>query len=820
MSRFLIGTFFCLLLSLNGFTQKVKGYFYVTGKIKVEQGLVDGTNIQVFRDEALLNNVAINRTGSFRIAVDFEHVYRFNFSKEGYYAKTIEIDTHIPSEVCDQNCQFPPYQLSLMLYNKVPGVSDGKVEVGRISYNPKVDNFDAELLRKKSILNVSTETVLAEMRQKSTVYEKQAQKTKELKYNETISKADRLFEQKAYKQAMSEYRDAVLLSPEIKYPRNRVNQLYQLLIAAELKESFGEANTETLAKYINYGIQKADEREYSMAKVAFEIAQKVNPDDPKVKNKLFNVEQEFLKLQQLALTEVEHRKVVYLSRTSKYRDLVAKADAKFKQEAFAESKDFYAQAITQIEENSYAMLMLRKIEALMADNEAAIKLAVDREAAEKDRLRKARGQAYDDAVAEADRLFNQRLYRDAIEYYELALTIKNYEIHPQKQIKLIKGILANLQLKGEEYNALIRNGDALMYSKKYSEARIVFVKAHELIPDEVYAKQKIKRIDELLKKSEQEETFKEKYDSLIASADQYFLQKNYTEAISGYQKASELLPQEVYPKTQIKKIRQLLSGEDDAQKKLLQLQADFERTLKMADDAFDRKSYVSARSLYNEALLIIPNQEYPKSQLRKIENLLKIASETSVTKTKLEQIDFSNLQNVSQEDRLAAYKEAMALGEAFMKSKDWGVARFYYRRALALVPNDEVATQKLSVVDRSIRGDNVNESKYKEMIQKADEAFKTGDFSVARFYYGQASEAKPGDAYVQERIDVVIKLSENTASRVANREFDTSMNKANAALEVKNYSVARFFYRKALSLKPDDVGAKQKLEEVERIINP
>jgi tetratricopeptide (TPR) repeat protein len=215
---------------------------------------------------------------------------------------------------------------------------------------------------------------------------------------------------------------------------------------------------------------------------------------------------------------------------------------------------------------------------------------------------------------------------------------------------------------------------------------------------------------------------------------------------------------------------------------------------------------------------LFPRQDYPLNQIKKIDQILEDRRSEQKKTTLLDAIDFSNLQNVTFEQRAAAYKEAMALGESFMKNEEWGIARFYFRRALALMPNDQAATLKIDEAEARIRGSNANAEKYTEMIQRADEAFATGDFSVARFYYIKAKEAKPDDDYVNERIRVSTQLVESTTARVANREYDDSMKRANEALAASNYSVARFFFRKALSHKPDDPVAKQKLDEVEKLI--
>ena len=818
MFRVLLSIFICLMVSLNSSASQSRGHFYITGSIKVEQGLVEGTNIQIFRNGALLNTVAVNRTGNFRIKVDLDQVYRFQFNKELFYSKLVEIDTHVPASVCEVDCVFPPYQVAILLYRKVPGVNEMGGDVPRISYNPKIDNFDAEMMRDEASISDQIGKIMTDIKQQSERYERESAKTKSENYQKALAEADQLKRRQEYDKAMHRYRDALLIFPEQRNPRDQVNAMYHLLIAQQLTDALGAAVEENLLKYINYGDLKIRENEFTMAKIAYEIALRIKPDDSAIRTKLNNAQKEVDNIQKLALAEVDHFQNVYKARTLRYQELIKQGDQMFRQEKLADAKNFYAQAATQINERSYAVLMVNKIEELLNDNELALKLAKEKEEADKKRLLEARNRAFADAVAEADRMFAERMYRDAVEYYELALTIKEFELYPRNQIRIIREILANLQLKGEEYNGLLREADALMLERKYKEARPVYQKAHSLIPEEKYALKKIEEIDRLLVGGDREAELQKAYDDLILVADALLLQQNYDSAISKYQEALSMKPNEKYPADQIRKIREILSRESSEQKRLAQQRSDYDRSILMADRAFNQESYQPARSLYHDALRIFPGQEYPQNQISKIDAILKERVAVEVQTVKLDQIDFSNLQNLSGEAREAAYKEAMELGASFMKTEEWGIARFYFRRALALIPNDEPATKKIDEVERIIRGSNSNEAKYAEMIQRADEAFKTGDFGVAQFYYTKAKEAKPTDPYVNERIQVVTQLSESTASRMANREYDTSMQRANEALEVKNYAVARFFYRKALSQKPNDELAKKKIEEVELLI--
>lgn len=819
MFRRIVSILIGIMLLLIASAQNKRGYLHVTGSIKVEQGLVEGTSIQILRNGALLNNISVNRTGSFRVQLELDNTYSFVFTKEAYYSKTIEIDTHIPPDVCDGDCSFPPYKIAVLLYKKVPGVSQMNQDIPRISYNPQIDNFDADIVRESKSLKDEIPAIISTVNEQSRRYERETLKAKSDKYKSLMSMADRYAAENNYEKAMHTYRDALMIFPDRETPRQKVNQMYQLLISQQLTETLGYPDRSNLLKYINYGDIKVKEREYSEAKVAFEIAMRIEPGNDEIEQRYNKAVDEVRRNEELARTENEHFNIVYAARTKRYNELIEKGDSALREEQLATAREFYSQAVPQINESSYALLMVQKIDELMHDDDIAQKLAEKRREEERKRLQDARNKAYDAAIEEADRNFNMRHYRDAVENYELAISIKNYELYPQNQIRLIKRILAKLQLEGEKYNQLIRNADALMYDRKYKEARPLYVNAHSLIPDERYAQSKIDEIDQILSQGESYEQKRAHYDKIIAQADQMFEMQQYQQAIEKYQEALTVLPAEKYPNQQITKIRGILSREANEQAKASQQKTDYDRAIARADQAFNQKSYQSARSLYQQALQIIPGQDYPRLQILKIDALLAENQQEQSSASALDQINFSDLQNVSAELREQAYAEAMSLAESFMDTKEWGLSRFYFRRALALKPNDKPAAEKLNHVEKQIMGSDVDEAKFAEMVERADEAFATGDFGVARFYYLKAREIKPNDDYVAERIQVTLRMAESTASRTLNREYSDAMNRAGEAMEAKNYSVARFFYRRALSVKANDPVASEKLAEVEKIIN-
>lgn len=818
--RILIAVFCMLILLVYQAESQIRASaFFLTGSLKVDQGIVDGAQIQFNRNGALVQTITVNRTGNFRYSLELNATYKIVFSKEGYYSKSITFDTHVPEHICKNDCEFPPYQLFVNLLKSVPGVEPSMLQgqIGVIKFNEKADNFMLEADESAMNSNDDLAGILKANRERARKLEEFDIKAKQMRYDSLIGAADDAFNRNEHARAMQLYRDAVLTKPNVEYPRSRVDQCYRILILEELKRTYGEVSQSNVSRYLTYADQKFKEREFTVALVSLQQVSVFQSSNEEVKNKINSAISQIQQLKQLAIDEVKQREITYASRKSRYEEMTQKADQLFLSQKFLEAKDIYAQAAMLIDERAHAVGMIRKIEEMLGSDEAAQKLAKKRDDEERARIQMARDRAYNDAISEADLNMNQRKYHDALEYYELALTIKDFEIYPRKQIASIKTIFADLEAKGLEYNNYVREADELFYKKQYSEARELYELAHNLIRNETYAKQKVAEIDQILASLNKERETEDQYKLAVAQADSLFKVKSLRPAIAAYQKALAVKPQEKYPAQQIRIIREMLDRAGGNQPTLSQIQRDYDNEIRLADEHFNGKLYTQAQNHYQKALALIPGQEYPMRQLRRIAQLMEQAARPK-TENILDRIDFANLEKLSAQDRDEAYREAMRLGDSFLASKEWGVARFYYRRALALKPNDVPATRKIDQVEALIRGGDSNEARYNELIQKADDAFKTGDFSVAKFYYAKAGEAKVNDAYVAERLRTIEQLAKTAQQRESNKEYDIAMEKADAAMIEKNYSVARFFYRRAQSLRPDDQVVAQRLRELDAAI--
>jgi len=114
----------------------------------------------------------------------------------------------------------------------------------------------------------------------------------------------------------------------------------------------------------------------------------------------------------------------------------------------------------------------------------------------------------------------------------------------------------------ELYNGFIKEADENYKLKKYEDALVKYEKCNELRPEERYP---LAKIDECKKKiaeqknnlsaeEQQKKELKAKYNALILSADKLAAQKSWNAAAIQYQQASDLFPEETYPKEKLKEI--------------------------------------------------------------------------------------------------------------------------------------------------------------------------------------------------------------------------------------------------------------------------
>ena len=127
------------------------------------------------------------------------------------------------------------------------------------------------------------------------------------------------------------------------------------------------------------------------------------------------------------------------------------------------------------------------------------------------RLAKEREQRYAAALSKADNLFNSRNYREALKQYEVAASIKPDEPYPHQQVTACNTYIA--QIVAEEtarYNQAIAEADKLYKAKAFGKAVKAYKKAKAAKPDETYPDKMIQEIADYIRKNAIVDLIKEK----------------------------------------------------------------------------------------------------------------------------------------------------------------------------------------------------------------------------------------------------------------------------------------------------------------------
>lgn len=176
-----------------------------------------------------------------------------------------------------------------------------------------------------------------------------------------------------------------------------------------------------------------------------------------------------------------------------------------------------------------------------------------------------------------------------------------------------------LKDREERYNNLLAQGSNNIKKKNWEEAKQNYTDALDIKPEEQLPKDKLKEIERAMEGLADIE----KYNELLASADDLFKTEDYALALDNYQEASDIQPDEKYPIDKIKETRKLLdemlSGLADRKK----MQERYDNLITLADRNFKDENYEDSRRSYEEASEIFDDERYPKDKMDEIDQILK-----------------------------------------------------------------------------------------------------------------------------------------------------------------------------------------------------
>jgi tetratricopeptide (TPR) repeat protein len=458
-------------------------------------------------------------------------------------------------------------------------------------------------------------------------------------------------------------------------------------------------------------------------------------------------------------------------RELEYKAAVDAGNKAFSQKSYEEAKSHFNNAAKIKPTEDYPPKKIAEIEGILTGN------------ADKDKK-------YLDAIAKADKAFNEENYTNALSAYKEAIAIKPSEKYPQTKISEIDNLLLNASKIEKEYNDAITKADQLYNLKDYANAKTIYQKASSIKPKQEYPKNKINEIDALLAK--QGETEKN-YTDAINNGDKAFDNAKYQDAIAFYETALKIKEGEKYPQSKINEAKILLANAS-------QIETDYKTSIQKADDLLAKKNYIEAKKEYQKASNIKPKEEYPKNKINEIDKTL--AEETNLETN---------------------YKEAIAKADQALKLEDYSKAKENYEKANALKPNEKYPQDQLLSIEKILSALNKKNEEYNNALSKADAEFNNQKYKEAKSFYETAAEIKPTEKYPKEKIKEIDRLISELAMQEDEKKkieakYTDLIKQADGRLAAKEYEIALMRYKDALSIKPNENYPPQKIKEIEDIL--
>ncbi|MFH1118281.1 MAG: hypothetical protein V1775_00565 [Bacteroidota bacterium] len=569
------------------------------------------------------------------------------------------------------------------------------------------------------------------------------QKTINDQYHKIIADADQKYNSSAFEQAIPDYQAAQLLKPAEKYPADQIVKAREEIESIKRKEgSYNQA--------IASGDQMMGTGRLEEALLSYQNALSIKPESS---------------YPQEQIVKINSGLAANRSKDDQYRQLIADADRLFQEGIFAESVNYYTQALALKPQEKYPTERINELHGLIG-------------------ARKAKQANYDQQIASADKLLNESDFEKAlIKYQEAALTLPS-EKYPKEKIASVNKILEQIKSLEENYARNISEGDLAYKSNELENALKLYEQAKSLKPSEKYPQEKIDLISKSLVNLK---ALNDNYQRIIADADLMFNAGKLDPAAVKYKEARDLKPSESYPQQQIGIINSMISKQKETEETYRLLIAE-------ADRLYSRQDTDNAMVKYLEALALKPSETYPGEQIAMIN---------------------ANKSEIARADQ--AYAAMISRGDTLYSSGSANEAILVYRQALNMKPSEHYPADRIATIEKEISDKKSLEENYRSTIEEADRHYGSKEYTNALASYQKALSLRPAETHPQERVSEIISILEER-KQLADKDYNDAVETANRLFTLQDYTSAIKAYEKASAIKPGEAYPKNKLIEINTIL--
>jgi hypothetical protein len=473
----------------------------------------------------------------------------------------------------------------------------------------------------------------------------------------------------------------------------------------------------------------------------------------------------------------------------------ATAEAKNKEELRIANEKAAAEEARLVEEAKLAAEA-----AALAETKRLAELAEQKAIAEEEARQAALAKAEADAKnKEEQRLADENAKAEEAKKQEAAkIAAKAAAVAETKRL----AELASAKAKADEEARLLAEAKAEEDAKNKEEQRIAAEKEKNRLAEEQARKkqefdQAVVEYKEAIKNSEWDLALR-----AINSAETFF--PDNQEVLKMHSELSALQKAE----------KNALAAEKEKEENAKAKEKEYQNFIKKGDNAVASKEFDAATSSFNSALKLKPNEDYPKSQLASIKEMVLALNAAELEKQKA--ID-------------KEYSEYLTKGEGFISEKNYSEAKASFNKAKELKPENQGPTERIAEIDRLIQKEKdlanqaaALEEDYKERLKNGQISLDNKKFADAkRFFYG-AGKLKPNEALPKEKLKetealwaVFVEEEKAAAAKQKADALEANYNgfimAGDQAISNKMWDEAIKSFQGAMALKQDEAYPKEKL---------
>ena len=525
--------------------------------------------------------------------------------------------------------------------------------------------------------------------------------------------------------------------------------LLGILLGAAVLFSTGvqAQNAESYESLMKSGNTKFAANDYISAKTYYEMALKQRPNDAEAKKKL---DQTLVKIQQ----DSERQEIFYAHLDA--------GDAFHAQNKYEEALAEYDKALAIFPGDKYVGAQADEIRAILKE-------------------RSDKQEAYNTAITQGNSLLEEENFDAAIMQFEIAKEIFPNDNLPKERITEAKRLQSLYNEKVSRFNTLMDEANNLALRKNFDGAIQKLNQALELFPNDGQAMAKLQEL-------RGSKDINDRYNAVIAQADQLYENKSYKEAKIQYQSALNIVAGDAYALDMISRLDPLIAQQDAeeaariaAEEEAARLAAEAEAARLAAEaEAARLAAEAEAARLAAEAEAARIAAEEEAARLA-AEEAARIAAEEEAARLAAEAAA------AAEAERQARIQNTLDAASSLLAEGKYVEAKSKYQEVFSFDEGNAIATAKINEIDGILAQIAADEEaarlererieslrpQYNAFIKEGDKQFASKTFDKAVEAYAKAEELNIGESYPTEMIARINKIIEDNKLYELNTEAFT-----------------------------------------------